>query len=245
MDYVAAMVRRDYIRQETEACIVCPCATVFLETKDESEFETSQSVRNGGLWGPVLEYQRPHIFLEPFIQGYLVLKVEAEVPVDEFLTAKPYSALAFFVNSKFKGQQQNVIFETSLSFRPEKIHLGGMLGKNIKWRIGGYGYLIYAIFTSTGLCHFMRENAGAALNTFVILDELNLKNDYEYLEEQIQLAECPIKAVQLIDNYLLNHFNKLKIPFSVKDMSPVTAYINRQKGIINMKQLEEKFRVSR
>ena len=62
MVYVAAMVRRDYIRQETEACIVCPCATVFLETKDESEFETSQSVRNGGLWGPVLEYQRPHIF---------------------------------------------------------------------------------------------------------------------------------------------------------------------------------------
>ena len=53
------------------------------------------------------------------------------------------------------------------------------------------------------------------------------------------------KALQLIESELLNYYNESNIPFSVKDMSPVTNYITRQNGIVKISDLEDKFRISR
>ena len=60
-----------------------------------------------------------------------------------------------------------------------------------------------------------------------------------------QLIKGEVKAQQLVESYLLHHAYHLNKPFSVKDMSPVADYIGRQNGVVTIKQLEDKFHISR
>ena len=66
---------------------------------------------------------------------------------------------------------------------------------------------------------------------------------HQYFAAQLKKGE--VKAQQLVESYLLHHAHHLNKPFSVKDMSPVADYIERQNGVVTIQQLEDKFHISR
>lgn len=72
------------------------------------------------------------------------------------------------------------------------------------------------------MCEYSAYNAHPALNRLIRLYLTTPMNDSEFLS-------------------LLHPMH----PFSIKDMTPVLEYIFRQKGIVQIKQLTDKFHISR
>jgi AraC-like DNA-binding protein len=95
-----------------------------------------------------------------------------------------------------------------------------------------------------GVYHFLRENATSMVNQGYSFETLGLNCHFDSLIDSLH-GKTDMKVIlPMVENYFINYFTEKKIPFSVKDMTPVLQYIERQKGVIQVKQLEEKFRIS-
>jgi AraC-like DNA-binding protein len=190
-----------------------------------------------------------HPDLGRFIQMYLIVRVKGTEVYQEVFTAKPFAALYFNFGlnlpevvgqSIFKGRE-NVPFK----FHRDEGYICGMHNEPIIGEMMPNTNNFYVVFTATGIHHFLQADATTILNKGLLLSEFGLDKKFEGLSEKLQAVDENSDAVQIVEHFLLAYFNQLEIPHSVKNMSPVTDFILRQKGLVQIQQLEEKFKIGR
>jgi AraC-like DNA-binding protein len=190
-----------------------------------------------------------HPDLQRFIQMYLIVRVEGTETVNEVFTAKPFASLYFNFGSNLSDVVGNVSFkdrEMDYSIiNSSKGYVFGMHNEPVMGEVLPQSNSIYAVFTATGIHHFLQKDAAILLNNSFLLEALGLEKYFEGLGEKLQTMDSNNEVVQLVEHSLLTYFNQLEIPHSVKNMSPVTDFILRQNGLVQIQQLEEKFKIGR
>jgi AraC-like DNA-binding protein len=82
------------------------------------------------------------------------------------------------------------------------------------------------------------------LNHGFSFDDLQCRQSFDGLGDQLHDTRDGRLASALVQSYLLKYYSQQELPFLLKDMSPVANHIVKQKGMVQVKQLENKFRVS-
>jgi AraC-like DNA-binding protein len=190
-----------------------------------------------------------HPDLERFIQMYLIVRVEGREPVNEVFTAKPFASLYFNFGSNLPDVIGNFSFkdreEDCTLIHRRKGYVFGMHNEPVMGEVLPQSNSIYAVFTATGIHHFLQKDATILLNNSFLLEALGLDKHFEGMGEKIQKVDDNNEVVQIVEHYLLSYFSQLEIPHSVKNMSPVTDFILRQNGLVQIQQLVEKFKIGR
>jgi AraC-like DNA-binding protein len=189
-----------------------------------------------------------HPSLQRFIRSYTLLHTAPKQSLHTLNVAKTDSVLLFTM-----GDTPRVAANFNLYYHPEQtftfysheVWLGGLLNQPLHSDIKANSAIVCVIFTPFGVHNFIQESTPNVLNKGYSTTTLNLHQHFEALVEQLRTIHSGTQAVQLVEEHLLRYYYGLKIPFSLKDMSPVTAYIMSRNGIVTVKQLEEKFRISR
>ena len=190
-----------------------------------------------------------HPFLQPFVSNYCIMEIDSPETISNIFVAKTSSVLMFHIGMPSTPISIQYDFPNTpnkhYTFYRHQAWLGGMLTEPLMGHMSSKGCYLCVIFTAFGVHHFLRESAIALTNHGFSIDNLDLPHTFDELMDKLYNTNSKTKALQLVENELLNYYHKLTIPFSVKDMSPVTNYIARQNGIVKIKELEDKFRISR
>lgn len=190
-----------------------------------------------------------HPYLQPFVNSYCIMEIEHTEIVSNIFTAKTDSVLMFHIGMP----PSNVAIQFDFPNTPNKHYtfyrhqawLGGMLTEPLMGHMSQKGHYLCAVLTPFGVHHFLRESATTLTNHGFSIDTLDLPHSFDVLIDKLHHTNDEKIALQLIENELLNYYNELTIPFSVKNISPVTDYIVRQNGMVKITELEDKFRISR
>ena len=162
-------------------------------------------------------------------------------------TATPEAILLFYFGSK----QSSIFYDfpntpnKSYTFQKDQLWLGGMHNEPIRGQFGASLRFACAVCTPLGVQCLLRDNSTSILNKAHSFETLNLHKKFDGLAEKLYYATTNHEAIQLIESYLIKYFSAIDTPFSIKDIKPVSDYIVRQKGVVKIQQLEEKFHVSR
>lgn len=131
------------------------------------------------------------------------------------------------------------------AFYKNESWFGGMINQPLGMTVSGNVRILCVVLKPFGAYHLLKESATGILNAGYSLDAVGLEKHFTRLADTLRQTESAQKAFQLLENQMLNYFSKLEIPFSIKDMSPVIDYINQRSGVVKIKDLEGKFRISR
>lgn len=188
-----------------------------------------------------------HPALKPYIRFFFLMQIQEATASSSLLTATTDSCLLFH----FGSNKSNIQYEfpnspnKNYTFHKHDSWLGGMHNEPLTCLFGKDVNTIAAIFTSVGVHHLLRDNITGIINQGFSFENLGMKKRFSELVEKLELVVDKMKALQLTETYLLHYFSCLKMPFSLKSMSPVANYICQQKGVVKIKDLEDKFRISR
>jgi AraC-like DNA-binding protein len=190
-----------------------------------------------------------HPFLQPFVSNYCIMEIDNPETISNIFVAKTSSVLMFHIGMPTTPVSIQYDFPNTpnkhYTFYRHQAWLGGMLTEPLLGHMACKGHYLCVIFTAFGVHHFLREGAIALTNHGFSIDNLDLPKTFGDLMDRLYNTNSKKKALQLVENELLSYYNELTIPFSVKDMSPVTNYIARQNGLVKISDLEDKFRISR
>ena len=188
-----------------------------------------------------------HPALKPYVRFYFSMQFQESIPSSSLLTATTDSCLLFH----FGSDKSNIRYEfpnspnKNYTFHKNDSWLGGMHNEPLNCLFGKDVNTVVVIFTSVGVHYLLKDNTTCIINQGFSFETLGMKKRFADLAEKLESITNKSKALQLIEMHLLNYFTRLKIPFSIKDMSPVANYICQHKGVITIKHLEDKFRISR
>jgi AraC-like DNA-binding protein len=190
-----------------------------------------------------------HPFLQPFISNYCIMDIDHPETISNVFVAKTSSVMMFHIGMPETAISIQYEFPNTpdkrYTFYRHQAWLGGMLTEPLMGHMAYKGCYLCVVFTAFGVHHFLRENATALTNHGFSIDNLSLPHKFDDLIDKLHNTTNKEKALQLVENELLSYYGELNIPFSVKDISPVTNYIARQNGMVKIQDLEDKFRVSR
>lgn len=180
---------------------------------------------------------------------YFIARVKKGEVLDTLFTAKLTSALLF----NFDVEQAGVTgtFELTKSLNKKytlykhQTFLGGMHNEPLISQYASNAHILCAVMTPVGVHHLIKESTTTMLNEGFPFDILGLEKQFDGLTEKLRTIKKDDEAQILVESHLLRYFNRLDIPFSVKDMSPVANYILQQKGVVKINKLETKFHLSR
>jgi AraC-like DNA-binding protein len=189
-----------------------------------------------------------HPFLQPYVSSYCLMEFSNPEALTYVYTAKTESVIMFPIGMPATPIAIEFNFpntpDKQYTFYSHQTWLGGLLTEPNIGRMSPQGHYLCVILTPFGLHHLLRESATVITNRGLSIDNVAVPPTFKDLMDKLYHMNSKTKTLQLVENELLNYYGNLKIPFSVKDMSPVTNYIRRQKGIVKVKELEDKFRVS-
>jgi AraC-like DNA-binding protein len=190
-----------------------------------------------------------HPFLQPFVSNYCIMDIDNLETISNVFVAKTSSVMMFHIGMPPTPISIKYEFPNTpnkhYTFYRHQAWLGGMLTEPLMGHMAHKGCYLCVIFTAFGVHHFLRESAVALTNHGFSIDNLSLPHSFDILMDKLYNTTNKKKALQLVENELLSYYDELNIPFSVKDMSPVTNYIARQNGMVRIQDLEDKFRISR
>jgi AraC-like DNA-binding protein len=190
-----------------------------------------------------------HPYLQPFVSNYCIMDIESPETISNVFVAKTSSVLMFHIGMPSSLVSIQYDFPNTpkkhYTFYRHQAWLGGMLTEPLMGHMSHKGCYLCVIFTAFGVHHFMKESAIALTNHGCSIDCLGLPHSFDDLMDKLYNTNSKTNALQLVENELLSYYDELNIPFSVKNMSPVTDFIGRQNGIVKIKDLEDKFRISR
>jgi AraC-like DNA-binding protein len=190
-----------------------------------------------------------HPFLQPFVSNYCIMEIDNIETISNVFVAKTSSVLMFHIGMRDTPISIQYDFPNTpnkhYTFYRHQAWLGGMLTEPLMGHMASKGCYLCVVFTAFGVHHFLRESAITLTNHGFPIDTLDLPHSFDVLMDKLYHTNNKEKALQLVENELLNYYNELTIPFSIKNMSPVTDFIARQNGIVKIKDLEDKFRISR
>jgi AraC-like DNA-binding protein len=190
-----------------------------------------------------------HPYLQPFVSNYCIMEVDNPDIISNIFVAKTSSVLMFHIGMPTTPISIQYDFPNTpnkhYTFYRHQAWLGGMLTEPLLGHMSYKGCYLCVVFTAFGVHHFMKESATALTNHGCSIDALGLPHSFDVLMDKLYNTDSKKNALQLIENELLNYYNELNIPFSVKNMQPVTNYIMQQNGLVKISDLEDKFRISR
>lgn len=108
----------------------------------------------------------------------------------------------------------------------------------------GDANMIVVTLTGNGLQHLLSESAGSVNNQAFKFSTVN--HYFDGLQEKLWQVDQAQDAVALIENTLLLFFYEKKniSTFDLKDVSVITRYIEKNNGMLSIKALAEKFRIT-
>jgi AraC-like DNA-binding protein len=190
-----------------------------------------------------------HPFLQPFVSNYCIMDIDHPETISNIFVAKTSSVMMFHIGMPSTPISIQYDFPNTpnkhYTFYRHQAWLGGMLTEPLLGEMSSKGCYLCVIFTAFGVHHFLKESAIALTNHGFSIDNLSLPHTFDDLMDKLYNTTNKKKALQLVENELLSYYDELNIPFSVKDISPVTNYIARQNGMVKIQDLEDKFRISR
>jgi AraC-like DNA-binding protein len=190
-----------------------------------------------------------HPFLQPFVSNYCIMDIDHPETISNVFVAKTSSVMMFHIGMPETPISIQYDFPNTpnkhYTFYRHQAWLGGMLTEPLMGHMACKGCYFCVVFTAFGVHHFLRESAVALTNHGFSIDNLSLPHTFDDLMDKLHNTTNKRKALQLVENELLSYYDELNIPFSVKNMSPVTNYIARQNGMVKIQDLEDKFRISK
>ncbi len=188
-----------------------------------------------------------HKALKPYIRFYFQMQMNEKLPFSSLLTATMDSVLVFH----FGSSKSSIDYEFPNSpekhytFHKNNAWLGGMHNQPLLCHFGNDVSAVICVLTPLGINHLLHDNASTILNQGFSFETLGIHKKFIELIEKLESIDNIDAALELIESHLLNYYSRINIPFSIKNMSPVTNYIWRQNGIVRVKDLEDKFHISR
>ncbi|MEN9609639.1 MAG: hypothetical protein RLZZ628_453 [Bacteroidota bacterium] len=189
-----------------------------------------------------------HPILKPYLQVMIAMRIQDDKCLTPTYSATTNVGLVLFFGSQSSAIQYDFKADEGKSyiFDNRQGWLGGMHNEAIHSKFSSANTkLVCAVFSPVGMYHLLREDTGMLMNKGISLENAGLLKHFDGLTEKLYAIEDGMQAMQLIESYLLRYFGRLETPFSVKDMSPVVNYITRQKGLVRIQDLEDKFHISR
>ena len=189
----------------------------------------------------------PHASLKPFIKSYFQMRFRVEDAMHTVFTASPDTGLLFYYGQATSSVKYDFVSNTHKSylFNNQHLWLCGLHDEPIKAELSREMNAIFIMCTPLGVQHLLRDDATAAKNNGFSLETLGHQKKFNGLCDQLYEVEDSTEALKLAEAYLIRYFSPIGVPFNIKDMSPVANYIWRQRGMVQVHQLEEKFHASR
>jgi AraC-like DNA-binding protein len=189
-----------------------------------------------------------HPFLNRYINAYATMKLNQDEPFSAVFTAKPDSVLMFNIGHGPNDISIGFDFvhqpEKRFDFRNQDAWFGGMITKPLAGHVFAHTHVLCVVLKPIGVYHFLKESSASMVNEGYSFETLGLHRYFDGLIDSLH-GKTDMKVIlPMVEKYFINYFTEKGLPFSVKDMTPVMQYIERQKGIIQVKQLEEKFHIS-
>ncbi|MEO0044263.1 MAG: hypothetical protein RL329_3711 [Bacteroidota bacterium] len=195
----------------------------------------------------MIRYSMHHVYpcLRRFVRHYTVTQCTSTFT--SVLAAKTDASLIFqFGVPKQQGLSCGFEFKKTLLknhfFHRHQIWLNGMHTQPLYYQLNTNTNFLWVNLTPIGIYHLLRDSIATLVNQGC---PFNLHSkQFDHLVERLQDVEHSFQAVELVEKALLDYYNSLKMPISLQDVSPVCDYIVRQKGMVKIKHLEEKFKGS-
>jgi AraC-like DNA-binding protein len=189
-----------------------------------------------------------HPFLKRYISTYATMHLNQGAPFNAVFTAKPDSVLMFNIGHGRSTKSISFDFvnqpDKKFDFYNQDAWFGGLITKPLAGHVFAHTHVLCVVLNPIGVYHLLRENATSMVNEGYSFETLGLHRYFDGLIDSLH-RKTDIKVIlPLVENYFLKYFSEKEIPFSVKDMTPVMQYIERQKGVVQVKELEEKFHIS-
>jgi AraC-like DNA-binding protein len=189
-----------------------------------------------------------HPFLKRYISSYIILHLNQDASFTTMFSAKPESVLMFNIGNNRNDVSIGFEFlnqpEKKYTFYNHQAWFGGLITKPLVGELFGHTQCVCAVLKPIGVHHLLKESAASVVNTGYSFETLGLHKYFDGLIDSLHGKTDKKEILQLVEHYFLKYFKEIELPFSIKDMTPVVNYIERQKGVVQIKQLEEKFHIS-
>lgn len=190
-----------------------------------------------------------HPFLQPFVKAIVAMDFKQSDMMNTVYIAKTDSVLMFNIGNSASNASMNFYLpnqpEHSFTFYNHEAWIGGLLNQPLASQTHPSAHIICIVLTSYGIHNLLKESTTSVLNRGLSLETAGLQKHFDCLIDKLKYEDDTVKAFKLVEYHLIYFFSHLNIPFSIKDMSPVVNYIIARNGVIKVKDLEDKFRVSR
>lgn len=187
----------------------------------------------------------PDTALRPFVKSFLILEGEFKSNRIQPTIPKGEPALFFPFNKPSNSYQFNNNVQVSTDLigvdKPMLMGQSSVFGL-FNWSEDIH-VIIVPMFPHT-LSYFIRESAKTVTNCCYSLELLGIKSPDNALKEKLWEASSANNAIQLVEQYLLKSFYPTfdrQLPTCVK---PVLEWIERNQGLISIKDVASKFKIS-
>lgn len=111
-------------------------------------------------------------------------------------------------------------------------------------QVGGViSYLVVAL-QPNGLVHFLRDRASLATNSAISLDTVGKLKFFADLQDQLWPLVDASRAVALAEHTLLRYFSRTASQPSARSALPVAHLIEQYQGLLPIKQVADRMRLS-
>lgn len=189
-----------------------------------------------------------HPLLQHYFNVYTTMNLKQTDPFDAIFTAKPESVLMFNIGHGKNNKSIGFDFvdkpEKTFDFYNQDAWFGGLITKPLASQVSASTHVLCVVLKPITVSHIIKESATVTVNQGYSFETLGLHKYFDGLIDSLHGMTDMNEILALTNHYFIKYFSALKIPFSVKDMTPVMNFIERQKGVVQVKQLEEKFHIS-
>ena len=187
-----------------------------------------------------------HPFLQRYMSVYCTMKLNQNEPFEAVFTAE--SVLMFNIGHDRNHKSIGFDFvnqpEKKFDFYNQDAWFGGLITKPLAAQVQAHTHVLCLLLKPLAVHHFLRDSATAMVNEGYSFETVGLHKYFDGLIDSLHGKTNIKEILALTEKYFIQYFSQLNIPFSVKDMTPVTNYIERKKGVVQVKELEEKFHIS-
>jgi hypothetical protein len=175
----------------------------------------------------------PHPALAPFVKCYLAVKIDEKGITSSAVSCKVLPMLVFSYRST-----ANMAFRFADMPTSDPIFLNDkpiMLGpSNIACYVSSSGemYLLVVVLQTTGAYFFSKKPASSLTNKVIKIEEIDKR--FNEAQEKLWTATNAQEAVQLLEPYLLRHFEVNTQSFFHHDLTGATDYINQVSGLVSV-----------
>ena len=188
-----------------------------------------------------------HPSLKPYIKGYFLMYFKMPECINTIFAASPDTGLLFYYGQEASSVHYDFMNNPNkkYTFNNQQLWLCGLHDEPIKAQMSKNINGLFVMCTPLGIQQLLHDNVTMVVNDGFSFEMMGIHKKFDGLNDQLHTAKNGLEAIKIAEPYLMRYYSHIKVPFSVKDMSPVVAYVFRQKGMVQVQQLEEKFHISR